>query len=68
MRHTRECDDEYIRDCAGVDYVIHFARSLDERLPCGVAGGLALAADRSVNGEFALLHHHYRTPWMGVPA
>src|SRR5438876_9158809 len=68
LRHARKSDEEYIRDRAGVDDLIHFARSLDERLPGRVAGAHALAADRSVNGERALLNDHDCTPWMRVPA
>jgi hypothetical protein len=46
LRHTREGDEKDVRDRAGVEDVIHFARSLDERLPRAVGGGLALGADR----------------------
>ena len=51
LRHTREGDRKDVWDRAGVEDVIHFARSLDERLPRAVRGGLAVRADRSVNGE-----------------
>src|SRR6266702_3938024 len=53
---------------ARVDDVIHFARSLDERLPRAVCGGLALAADRCVDGERTLLDDHDRASRMRVPA
>ena len=66
-RHTREGDVKDVRNRAGVDNLIHFARSLDERLTRGVRGGLALAADRSVSGERALLDDDDRAPWMGMP-
>jgi hypothetical protein len=46
LRHTREGDEKDVRDRAGVKDVIHFARSLDERLPRAVRGDLALGADR----------------------
>ena len=46
LRHTREGDEKNVRDRAGVEDVIHFARSLDERLPRAVRGGPALVADR----------------------
>ena len=46
LRHTREGDEKDVRDRAGVEDVIHFARSLDERLPRAVRGGPALVADR----------------------
>jgi len=46
LRHTREGDEKDVRDRAGVEDVIHFARSLDERLPRAVRGDLALGADR----------------------
>jgi hypothetical protein len=45
-RHTREGDVKDIWNRAGVEDVIHFARSLDERLPRAVRGGLALVVDR----------------------
>ena len=68
LRYTWESDEEHIRDRAGVDDVIDFARALYERLPRGVACCLALAANRSVNREVALLYDDYRTPWMRVTA
>src|SRR5438067_657582 len=68
LRHTREGHEKDIWDRARVDDVIHFTRSLDERLARAVRGGLALAADRLVNGESALLYNHDRAPRMGVPA
>jgi len=68
LRHTREGDEKDIWDRAGIEDVIHFARSLDERLPRTVRGGLALAANRSVNGERALLYDNDRAPRMGVLA
>ena len=46
LRHTREGDEGDIWDGAQVDDLVHFAWSLDERLPRGVGGGLALAANR----------------------
>jgi hypothetical protein len=46
LRHTREGDEKDVWDRAGVEDVIHFARSLDERLPRAVRGDLALGADR----------------------
>jgi len=46
LRHTREGDEKDVRDRAAVKDVIHFARSLDERLPRAVRGDLALGADR----------------------
>jgi hypothetical protein len=60
LRHTREGDEKDIRDRARVEDVIHFATSLDERLPRAVRAGLALAANRSVNGERASLYDHDR--------
>jgi hypothetical protein len=45
-RHTREGDVKDVWNRAGVEDVIHFARSLDERLPRAVRGGPALVADR----------------------
>jgi hypothetical protein len=45
-RHTREGDVKDVWNRAGVEDVIHFARSLDERLPGAVRGGPALVADR----------------------
>ncbi len=50
------------RGRARVDDVIDFAGSLDERLPRRVPGGLALAADRSVLGELALLYEQIAPP------
>ncbi len=45
-RHTREGDVKDIWNRAGVKDVIHFARSLDERLPSAVRGDPAMVADR----------------------
>ena len=45
-RHTREGDEKDVWNRAGIEDVIHFARSLDERLPGAVRGGPALVADR----------------------
>src|SRR4029453_7469583 len=50
LRHPREGDEQDIGGRPCVEHVIHFARSLDERLPRPVAAGLALAAKRSVDG------------------
>src|SRR5947209_5702374 len=66
-RHSREGDVKDVRNRAGVEDLIHFARSLDERLAGGVRGGLALAADRSVSGERARLDDDDRAPWVGMP-
>src|SRR5690348_228044 len=55
QRHTWEGDEKDVGDRARVGDVIHFARSLDERLPRAVRGGLALAADRLVNDKRTLL-------------
>src|SRR6266536_4022738 len=68
LRDTRGGDVKDIRDRAGVDDLIHFPGSLDERLPRAVRGGLALATDRSVNGELTLLDDDDRASRMGVPA
>src|SRR5207244_5843747 len=68
LRHTREGDEKDVRDRARVEDVIHFARSLDERLPRAVGGGLALVADRCVDGERTLLDDHDRASRMRVPA
>src|SRR4051794_358971 len=46
LRHAREGDEQDIRGRARVEHVIHFAWSLDERLPRTVGRGLALAANR----------------------
>src|SRR5262245_26853299 len=67
-RHTREGDVKDVRDRALIEDVIHFAGSLDERLPRAVRGGLALSADGVVNGERALLDDDDRAPRMGMPA
>ena len=45
-RHTREGDEKDVWNRAGIEDVIHFTRSLDERLPGAVRGGPALVADR----------------------
>ena len=45
LRHTREGDEKDIWDRARVEDVVHFARSLDERLSRAVRAGLALAAN-----------------------
>src|SRR3954471_745732 len=66
-RHTREGDVQDVRYRAGVEDLIHFARSLDERLARAVPGALAPAAGRSVHGECARLDDDDRAPWMGVP-
>ena len=68
MRHTQEGDEKDVWDRARVDNVTHFARSRDERLPRAVRRGLALAADRSVNGERALLDDDDRAPRVRVLA
>jgi hypothetical protein len=68
LRHTGEGDEKDVGDRARVGDVIHFARSLDERLPRAVRGGLALAADRLVNGERTLLDDYDRAARMRVPA
>src|SRR5689334_2494853 len=64
LRHTGEGDEKDVGDRARVGDVVHFARSLDERLPRAVCGGLALAADRLVNGERALLDDYDRASGM----
>ena len=46
LRHAREGDEQDIWGRARVEHVIHFAWSLDERLPRTVGRGLALAANR----------------------
>src|SRR5215216_5528720 len=68
LRHTREGDEQDIGGRPRVDHVVHFARSLDERLPRAVGGGLALAANRSVDGERARLHDDDCAARMRVPA
>src|SRR6185312_15680951 len=68
LRHTGEGDEKDVGDRARVGDVIHFARSLDERLPRAVRGGLALAIDRLVHGERALLDDYDRASRMRVPA
>src|SRR5436189_289171 len=67
LRHAREGDVQDVRVRARVDDLVHFAGSLDERLPGGVRGALALTAHRSVHRERALLDDHDRAPRMGVP-
>lgn len=61
-RHAREGDDQDIRDRARVDDLIHLAGSLDERLPRGIAPGLAPVVDRSVQRERALVDDDDRSP------
>ena len=68
LRHTGEGDEKDVGDRARVGDVIHFARSLDERLPRAVRGGLALAVDRLVNGDRTLLDDHDRASRVRVPA
>src|SRR5262245_5659348 len=68
LRHTREGDEKDIRDRARVEYVVHLARSLDERLPRAVRHARALAALGLVNGERARLDDHNRATRMRVPA
>src|SRR6266480_947400 len=68
LRHTGEGDVKDVGDRARVEDVIHFARSLDERLSRAVCGGLALAVDRMVNGERTLLDDYDRASRMRVPA
>src|SRR6266702_6355342 len=68
LRHTREGDEKDVWDRARVEDVIHFASSLDERLARAIRGGLALAADRCVDGERTLLDDHDRASRMRVPA
>src|SRR5512133_2836888 len=67
LRHAREGDEQdvWIRAC--VDDLVHFARSLDERLPGGVRGALTLAPDRLVHRERAVLDDHDRASRMRVP-
>ena len=67
QRHTREGDVKDIRDRAVVDDLVHFAGSLDERLPRAVRPDLALATNRSIDGELALLDDDDRAPRMRVP-
>src|SRR5215210_230156 len=68
LRHTREGDEKDIWDGPRVDDLVHFARSLDERLPRAVGGGLAPAANRFVDGERARLYDDDRAPRMAMPA
>src|SRR6185436_8498292 len=67
-RHTREGHVEDVWSGACVEYVVHFARPLDERIACAVRGAPALAANRSVNGGRALLFDYDLAPGVGVPA
>src|SRR5262249_61099425 len=68
LRHTREGDEQDIRGRALVDDLVNFARSLDERLSCGVLVALTLAANRTVDGERSRLHDDDRAPRMRMPA
>ena len=67
LRDAREGDVQDVVPCAGVDDLIHFAGSFDERLPGAVRRGLALAANRSVNSERALFDDDDRASRMGMP-
>ena len=66
LRRTWEGDEQDVWDRARVDDVIHFARSLDERLPRAVGGVLALAAKRSVDGERAVCTTMIAPPGCGA--
>jgi hypothetical protein len=61
-------DVEDVGDRAVVEDVIHFARSLDERLPVAVRGDLAVAAVRGVDGERPLLDNDGCASGMRMPA
>ena len=67
LRHTREGDEQDIWGRARVDDLIHYVRSLDERLPGGVRRDLARAADRCVHRERPFPYDHDRAPRMRVP-
>jgi hypothetical protein len=66
-RDAREGDVQDIVLCAVVDDLIHFAGSLGESLPRAVRRSLALAANRSVNGERTLFDDDDRASRMGMP-
>ena len=68
LRYTWERDEQDVGRRPGVDDLIHFSGSFDERLSRAVRRCLALVADRSMYGERALLDDDDRAPWVRMPA
>src|SRR5215472_18594600 len=68
LRHTRESDEKDVGDRAVIGDLIQLAGAFDERLARAVRLGLALAADRLLNGERSLLDDDDRAARMRVPS